>query len=366
MSLSSRMRPSSFIGGVGLIVVVLSFAGCGKKAPAPSSANLPTTITVTQVKTQPVRATEAVVGEIAASSAPTVAAQVAGQVRQTLVDEGQQVKRGQLLAVIDPKDLALAAQMPAADVRRIEALIANQQRLTDRYRQLIKENFVSPMKLEEAESQLKALRAQLAAAKSQVGDAQLNLSRTRVTAPLAGRIEQRFVTAGDYVTPGKPLFQIAGADDLEIHLRFPETTAPRIRPGVKVLLRASGGTAVAEGVIKDVKPMVDKQSRAFEAIVDIPNPGGWKPGASVDAEVVFEERGNARVVPEASVVVRPAGNVVYVIANKTARQRIVTTGVTQNGMTEILSGLRVGETVAVDGAGFLTDGAPVALSSARG
>ena len=81
---------------------------------------------------------------------------------------------------------------------------------------------------------------------------------------------------------------------------------------------------------------------------------------------MIEEHPDAVVVPETSVVLRPAGTVVYVVENNTASQRVVTTGVRQNGGVEILGGLKAGETVAVDGAGFLTDKAAVTVKQPDG
>jgi len=124
--------------------------------------------------------------------------------------------------------------------------------------------------------------------------------------------------------------------------------------------------AVVTGKIQQVRPMVGSTNRAFDAVVEVKNPGGWKPGASVNGAVVVEEHAEAVTVPEVSVVLRPAGKVVYVIENGKAVQHIVTTGVTQNGQVEILQGIKSGTTVAVDGAGFLTDKAAVSVKEANG
>jgi hypothetical protein len=115
-----------------------------------------------------------------------------------------------------------------------------------------------------------------------------------------------------------------------------------------------------------VRQLVGSTNRAFDVVVEVKNPGGWKPGASVNGAVVIEEHEQAVAVPEVSVVLRPAGKVVYVIENGKAVQHIVTTGVTQNGLVEILQGLKAGEKIAVDGAGFLTDQAAVAVKEPAG
>jgi len=172
-------------------------------------------------------------------------------------------------------------------------------------------------------------------------------------------VEQRMVAVGDYVTLGKSLFQLTTTQALRVRLPFPETIAPQLRTGL--IVRLSTPTApgkITQGRVSDIRPMVGA-NRAMEVIVDVPNPGDWKPGGSVNGALVVAEHPQAVVVPEVSLVIRPAGEVVYVINNNKAEQRVVRSGIRQDGYVEILSGLELGETIAVDGASFLTDKAPV-------
>ena len=116
-----------------------------------------------------------------------------------------------------------------------------------------------------------------------------------------------------------------------------------------------------EGRVKEIRPTIGSSNRSSDAVIEITNPGNWKPGASVNGAVVIAEHPDAVVVPETSVVLRPAGTVVYVIKDQHAAQVIVQTGVKQAGLVEILSGLKAGETVALDGAGYLSNKAAVAV-----
>ena len=121
--------------------------------------------------------------------------------------------------------------------------------------------------------------------------------------------------------------------------------------------------------IDEIKPTVTTQNRALDAIVKFDNDGTFRGGGSVNAKIVIAVRENALTVPEASVVLRPAGKVVYVVQEQdgklTAQQRLVETGARQEGYYEVLKGLQPGDRVAVDGAGFLTNGAAVALPKPR-
>ena len=116
--------------------------------------------------------------------------------------------------------------------------------------------------------------------------------------------------------------------------------------------------------MEDVKPTISDSSRALDVLVRLDNDGSLLSGGTVNASIVTGRKPAAVVVPEQSVVLRPAGKVVYVIADGKARQRIVEPGVKRDGRIEIVKGLAPGEVVAEDGAGFLSDGAAVTVKTA--
>jgi membrane fusion protein, multidrug efflux system len=229
-----------------------------------------------------------------------------------------------------------------------------------RQRELVQKNFISKNALDEATAQRDALKSQLATAQARAGLSRNNVDKTRVVAPFAGVIEEQMVAAGDYVKLGDPLFRLVSNDRLRAHLPFPESAAPRLKVGMPVRLSSplSPGEAIA-AVVEDIRPTVGETNRAIDVIARVDNPGALKAGGSVDAAVVTGRREQAVVVPEQAVVLRPAGKVVYLIAEGKARQQIVEVGSKQRGLIEITGGLHGGETVALDGAGFLTDGAAV-------
>lgn len=335
-----------------LLLSAVLMAGCAKKAEEKKPSGPPAAIiTVTQAQARDVPIIERALGEADSATAPKVGAEVAGRIVRIRAEIGDSVKKGQVLAEIDASDYA-------SDTKKLEAQAATQQRLAERYRELAAKGYISPTQLENAE-------AQNIAAREQHVRAVKNLSRTHIVSPVTGRVEQRLVSEGDWIDLGKPVFQISTSAALRVRLPFPESTASRIKPGQTVRLSTptAPGTTV-EGKIAQLRPQVGGTSRSFDAIVEVNNPGDWKPGASVDGEVVVETHVGAVTVPEISVVLRPAGTVVYVVADGKAQQRVVKTGTKGNGVVEILAGLAAGETVALDGAGFLTDKAAVTVKDA--
>jgi RND family efflux transporter MFP subunit len=120
-----------------------------------------------------------------------------------------------------------------------------------------------------------------------------------------------------------------------------------------------------ETAIDEIKPTMNAGNRALDAIVRFDSDdGAFRGGGSVNARVVIEVKQGALMIPEQSVVLRPAGKVVYLIADGRATQRIIETGMKQDGLQEVVNGLAPGEVIATDGAGFLSDGAAVTLVDA--
>jgi RND family efflux transporter MFP subunit len=153
---------------------------------------------------------------------------------------------------------------------------------------------------------------------------------------------------------------IVGKESIRAVLPFPERLVGLLKPGLEVTLEqpARPGEKV-QGTITEVRPMVGTNNRAVEALVELPVGSEWPPGGTVSARVVLAARDGV-VVPAASVVRRPAGDVVYVANGEKVAERKVTVGIRTPQQAEILSGVNAGENVVVAGAGFLTDGALIA------
>jgi len=323
-------------------------------------------ISATEVQPRTLEVYEEVVGSLENVIDPKIGAEVAGRVTRVLAFTGKKVRKGELLAEIDAQDFEIQSRADAADVKRLQALLENQERIVARQQKLVRQGFISQNALDEALAQRAVLREQIAGARARAESTGRNLGKTRVVAPNDGEIESRVVASGDYVKVGDPLFTLVGMSRMRAHLLFPESAGTRIRPGLKVRLEspAAPGKSI-ETRIDEIKPTVNAGNRALDAIVRFEaDDGAFRGGGSVNARVVLAVKQNALMVPEHSVVLRPAGKVVYVVEGGRAAQRVVETGRKQDGMQEILSGLAPGERIATDGAGFLSDGAAVTVTAA--
>ena len=350
------------VGPILWCLSALWLTACGGHSEENTAAGGPraTFITTTSPTLEAVEVTERSVGRLEPVAAPVVAAEVPGRVTAVSVDIGDAVAQGQELARIDSTDYTLQRGATGNELARLQALQGNQRKLVQRYRQLSGDGFVSQTALDEAEAQLRALEAQVQEARSRLAIAERNVGKSVIEAPVTGVVEQRMISEGDFVAAGTPAFQIADNRRVRVHLPFPETVADRLRPGLPVrLVMPLAPEQEVETTIDSLRPLVGSANRAIEAIVEIDTPQGWKPGASVSAVVVLERRADALTVPHTSIVARPAGTVIYVVRDATAHAVPVEVGERKESRTVIHGEVDASTTVVVDGAGFLTDGAPV-------
>ena len=364
---------------LGLLVAVLGaaiaaylFSGDGranqarKASTSKAGASRAVLIGTTVAQPRTLEIYEDVVGSLENAMDPKISAEVAGRVTRVLAFTGKKVKRGELLAEIDARDFEIQSRGDTAEIKRLQALLANQERVVERQQKLVGQGFISQNALDEALAQRAVLREQLSAARARAETTGRSLGKTKVVAPIDGEIETQVVAQGDYVKVGDPLFALVGMQRMRAHLLFPENAGNRIRPGLKVRLEspAAPGRPI-ETAIDEIKPTVSAGNRALDAIVRFDSDDrAFRGGGSVNARVVVDVKQGALMIPEQSVVLRPAGKVVYLIADGRATQRIIETGMKQDGLQEVVKGLAPGELIATDGAGFLSDGAAVTLADA--
>jgi RND family efflux transporter MFP subunit len=397
------------IAGVGLIWLFAALlAGCGgdtsaaKTAKTAQSAPLP--VTVTPVRTQQVQRTVEFVGTLEANHQVTVAVEIDGQVAAIAADLGDRVNAGQTLARIKDAEFRYAAEQadgnltlvlarlglktmpsPQFDVNQTSGVVKAKAELDEaqvnfkRMKTLFDEKVISAQEFDAADTrfktaqaahqsaleQAKALLADAAVKEAQLALARKKLKDTTISAPLAGSISKRFVSAGEYVKVAAPLFTVVEDNPLKLTGMIPERFAPQIQPAQVIEARVdSFPDKVFKGKLMRISPASEVASRSFmiEAAVDNAD-RQLKPGFFAHAAVFTQVDPNALTVPQQALVTFAGVTKVYVIENEVARERVVQTG-TRVGTNEveITAGLRPGELVAISGLTRLIDGAAVAVS----
>ena len=350
-----------------VLLISLSLISCSKKEAEQDAKKKPqialVSTTTTEASTLEIR--EESIGTLEGLMDPTIAAEAAGRVVKIATHPGQVVKKGDVLVSLDATDYNLQRAQAQAEVSRLEALTSNQSRIVERNQVLVQKKFISQNALEDVTTQHAALQQQLDGAKAQIAIIEHTRAKTTIVAPIDGIVQKQIVSTGDFVKIGDPLLQIISKQKLRAHLPLPENIAAKIHAGIKVRLSTPTSTDEVISTIRELKPLISETSRAVDVIADVTDQAGWQPGASVKGEIILGEHANAVLIPEQCVVLRPAGEVVYVVKDGLALQRIVKTGMRQDGKIEIIEGLNAGEVIAKDGAAFLTDKTKVKVEAKK-
>jgi membrane fusion protein (multidrug efflux system) len=355
--------------GLIILLAALLLSACGKQEEKPEAETKPAApersivVTATEVKTQPVPIVLESVGEIQSIDAPTIGAEIPGRITQVKVDVGDVVKQGALLGRLDRSGIKLELDVARAEQGRVEALITNQKLVVKRLNDLKKNSFVSTSDIDEADAQLRSLRKQLEVTRARVELAEYQLSKTNIKAPMAGKIDHRFISVGDYVKDGAALFTIADTESLRLVTVFPEPAMRQLHKGTPLkVVTAVDPSLTFDAAISEIRPRVETANKGVVAYADLTDPSVTRAGSSAAVWATLAVHKDSIVVPQQSLVRRPAGEVVYVIdTNNHAHELPVTSGARLENGIEITNGLKAGERVAVDGAGFLSDKAKVEI-----
>jgi RND family efflux transporter MFP subunit len=321
-------------------------------------------VTVATAATRGLEEWQPSLGRLVARTAPMIAAEIGGHVVAVNVDVGQQVDAGQVLAEIDDTDYRLGKQLVIADIERLKSLIRAQQLQVRRYQKLVRQKSANQSALDDAEAQLGSLRAQLVGARVRLQQAERNLEKTRIVSPVPGQITERRISVGDYLKPGTPVFGITTPDTLQAQLPYPQSQASRLEVGQAVRLASPFNPGVERlARITEINPEISPSSLAITVLINVNDPGPWKPGSSIKGEVRVRRVPDAVVVSEGCVIRRPAGQVVYRVEQGRVVEVPVRTGLRDGGWVQILSGIRAGDRLALDGAAYLSDGTRVAVKT---
>jgi RND family efflux transporter MFP subunit len=297
-------------------------------------------------------------GTVHARETAIVSAQVMGRIQQVLVREGDSVRAGQTLVVLDDaalrasKDQAQAAVKAAQDE---EAAAQTEARLAastlDRYKQLQAEKSVSPQEMDEvsrraeaAAARLEAVRAQTDAARAQESGARTMLGYTRLFAPFAGMVTARMADPGTMASPGAPLLQVDQAGALQLDATVDESAISTIHKGMEAQVEIDGGNATSlVGTVAEIVPAADPANHSFLVKIDLPSSSLLRAGMYGTAEFANSTR-QAILIPRSAVVMRGSLASAYILDGQgIAQLRSLTLGATQGNLIEVLSGISSGE-----------------------
>lgn len=313
-------------------------------------------------------------GTVTPIATATVQPQVSGVLTDIYYSEGQQIERGQPLVRIDPRPFQLALNQAIAQQARDEAELDNARIMLERDRTLLKQDSIAQQDVDTQAATVKQLTGVVAADRAAVDTARLNLSFSRVSAPIGGRVGLRPVSLGNYVTSGNAtgtgVATITQVSPIDVEFTLPADSVPSIQQRVgagavlpvTVLDRTRTAT-LGSGTFLTLDNQIDSQTGTVRAKARFDNANGALfPMQFVNAQLQLDTLRDATVVPAAAVRHGPQGDFVYVLAkDNTAHIRLVKTGPAADDRTSISSGLQAGERVVTEGGDRLTDGSAVRL-----
>ncbi|MFN3597230.1 MAG: efflux RND transporter periplasmic adaptor subunit [Rubricoccaceae bacterium] len=307
------------------------------------------TVTVAQVRAELLEERLTTTGELDPWEAVDVRAEVAGRIVSLGFAEGAFVRQGQTLAVLDTD--VLRAEVQAARTRRDLAAVQ-----TARRRELFEIGGLSRQALDQAESELRVLEAELARLAAEI-------DRRRIVAPFSGQIGLREISVGAYVAPGDRIATLRQTSPLRLTFAVPERYAGRLPVGTPVRFRVPGREDDFVATVYAFESAVDPGTRAVTVRARAANPGGvLQAGSFAEVTVVFEAIENALLVPTVAVVPSADSARVYVVADGQAQPRNVATGIRTADEVQITAGLREGEVVLTSGFDEVRPGQPVRVS----
>lgn len=319
-----------------------------ERAPAP-----PIAVDGVAVSPRRVASTASATGTLLAREQVDLVAEVSRRVVKVNAKDGAQVKKGDVLFVLDAADLG--AQVRTLEVRR-QLAVENEKRA----RQLAAEGLSSAQELER-------IVAERALAEAQLTELGVALSRTSIRAPFSGRLGLVQISQGAWVSPSTVLATLQDLEKVRVDFTLPERHAPSLKKGEKLQFRVPGRDRSYPAEIVAVEPRIDAATRSVTARALADNPGGeLLPGGFVTVEIELAADAQGIVVPSMAVIPTGGGHAVFVARDGKAMETAVEVGVRTDTTVQILKGLAPGDVVITTNLLRLRPGAPVKLGKVEG
>lgn len=287
-------------------------------------------------------------GMVEAVRQSTLAAQIQGQIVEIKVQVGDSVKAGQVLARIDPRAAEQVVSGSQSQLAEAQAGLTNAMRAYERNKQLFAQNFISKAGLDQAVLDFKAAQARVGALQASAGQASTAKTFTTITAPYSGVVAATLVEVGDMATPGRPLMTVFDPTSMRVVATLSQSNlrAVKLQMPVQIEVPYLKRSLTAKQVT--LVPLVDSRTHTAKLRLELGDATGLLPGQFARA---YFATGVARklVIPDGAVLRRSEVTAVYVLGEgDQAQLRQIRVGEAMGGLTEVLSGLREGERIALD------------------
>lgn len=368
-------------GGIIWLVSVRAHTGADAAAHAHGgkrgAANGPMPVGTVTVQKGNIDISVNALGTVTPLATVTVRTQIAGQLVRLNFEEGQTVKAGDLLAVIDPRPYEAALSQAQGALQRDVALLEGAEQNLARYNKLVKQDSIARQQRDDQKALVNQYKGTIEADKAQINTAQLNIQYCNITAPVSGRVGLRQVDAGNYVQVGDTggIVVITQTQPISVIFSLPEDNLPaimkRMNDGATLPVAAydrSQTNKLAEGKLSTVDNVIDPATGTIKMRALFDNADNTLfTNQFVNVVLLVNTLQDVLVVPSSAVKTGAPGTYVYVVKpDSTVALAPVKTGPASGENVSIISGLNAGDIIVTDGADKLKDGAKVQLRGAKG
>ena len=342
-------------------------------ARASARAGVPVSVAVVGRQDVPIYLTG--LGTVQASFTVAIHSQVDGKLQEVLFTEGQHVKKGDVLAKIDPRLFQAALDQAKAKKAQDQAQLTSAEKDLARSKTLVLSNITSQQIVDQQQAKVDQLKAAIAADDAMIQTAQTQLEYSTITAPSDGRMGVRLVDPGNIVHANDQgsLATLVLTQPSAVMFTLPARYLDDIRdamargPVTVTAYDQDNRRALATGTLLLVDNIIDQATSTIRLKAMFPNTDEklW-PGEFVNAHVLIDTRSNAIVVPSAAIQRGPSGLFLWTVtANNLAQPRPIEAGPTYGDLTVVASGLNGGERIVTDGQYKLQKDAPVTVTSTQ-
>jgi multidrug efflux system membrane fusion protein len=358
------------VAGAGWYIATHSSSSTASRQSGRFGANAPIPVGLAAAAKSDIPIVIRALGTVTPLATVTVKAQITGQLTQVEFTEGQSVKQGDLLAVVDPRPYVVALQQAQGTLEKDQALLKNAQIDLQRYKTLVAQDSIARQQYDTQAALVRQYEATIVTDQALVDNAKLNLVYTRIIAPVSGRIGLRLVDQGNYVTLGDAtgICIITQMQPMTVIFTIPEDFLPQVRKRLRAgaslqttALDRAQKTELGTGAVSTHDNQIDITTGTvrLRAIFDNKDEALF-PNQFVNIRLLVDTVKDAIAVPVAAIQRGQPGTFVYrVKPDDTVEIRVVETGATDGEKIAIVKGLAIGDEVVIDGTDRLRDGAKI-------
>ena len=371
----NRRSPREFLRRASAFVLILSCAawiGCSaysKQQNAHAAGPHAVSVSIAKVEKQDVPVYLVGLGTATAFYTANIKSRVDGQIMRVNFKEGQVVKEGDLLIVIDPRPYQVQLEQMQAQLFKDKASLRDAKLNLDRYTTLIPSGSISQQQVDTQQSTVDQIEGQVRTDQAQIDNAKLQIVYCNITAPFTGRVGLRQVDPGNIVhaTDTNPMLILTQLQPIAVIFTLPEDQLPIVAKHMKnATLQVDAysrdnQTKLATGKLMTIDNQIDPTTGTakLKAVFDNKDSQLW-PNQFVNADLLLETRKNSTVVPTAAILRGPQGAFVYTVkSGNTVEAHTVDIALSQGNTTVIQSGLNPGDVVVTDGQDKLQTGSSI-------